>query len=121
VDDAFFLGLAGVEGLNGVDDLVAHDAGAVDGLRPVLLRERADGPPVPFTGSGRCAAPVAFANVQYVVLEILETRPGAPSREVTRRWRKGCATVGVVALHMLEREHLMRWWLDRHTESRTSR
>ena len=43
MDDAFLFRLVGVEGLDRIDDVMGHDAGAPGGVGPVLLLQGADG------------------------------------------------------------------------------
>ena len=72
VDDAFGFGLAGVEGLDRVGIIVAEHAEGISCFAPALLREQFDTARIPFLGLAARAAPVAFGDVEDMVLEVLE-------------------------------------------------
>ena len=108
VDRVLFLGLVRVEGLYRIDDIVAHHAGAVGGVFPVLLLKRANGAAIPFARGLRGAAPVAIAHVQHVVAEILEhgvRRLGAFEVGVAMFEEDVAPVFRTLALQVLEREY----------------
>ncbi len=72
VDDVFLFRLPGVERVDGVDDIVAHHAGAPGCVFPVLLGQCAHGSAIPLARGRGCAAPVALAHMQDVVAVIAE-------------------------------------------------
>ena len=113
VDRAFRLGLVRVEGLDRIDDVVAHHASAVGGVLPVLRLQRADRAAIPFAGSLWSAAPIlasigAIAHVEDVVLEILEHfvgRFGALQIRIAMLEEGVAPFGGFLVLKMLERQH----------------
>ena len=72
MDVVFGFGLGGVEGLDGIDAIVAEDAGTIGGRIPVALGQGFDEVVIPALRLGGSAAPIIVARMQDVVLEILE-------------------------------------------------
>ncbi len=106
VDDVLLLGLAGVERLDRVDDVVAHDAGAVGGVAPVLRLKRAHRAAVPLARRHRGTSPVAVARVKNVVLEVFEDVVGRLCAFKVGRvvmQKEVVPKFGVLALQMRER------------------
>lgn len=114
MDVVLGLRLRRVQGLQRVGVVVAEHAGAVDGRRPVLLREPLHQMPVPAAHLLGRAAPIAIARVQHVVLEVLELGVGclgALQIELGMRQEEPLPQVGVDAREMpqcVERQLVMR-------------
>ena len=72
VDHAFGFRLAGMEGLDGVCVVVAQHAEGIGRVAPAFERQQFHAARIPFLRLGARAAPFAFADMQDVVLEVLE-------------------------------------------------
>ena len=114
VDRVLGLGLRGVKGLDRVGVVVAQDAGRVGGIIPSLAAQRLEQPAVPLLRLFRRAAPIAVADVQNVVLEVLELlvrRLGAFEIDLGVLEEEVLPALGVGPSHeaqRIERELVMR-------------